>query len=140
MTLSILVEEGTISAETRSAARRGEIPPLLVCGVDLFVLPDSNDEIPDGASTWTMHDNPASQFLGPTYMHEIRFYEIIDLRSKNPPYHPYTDLDEVKQELKRRKARGASLLREEVESYCDVDSVYVRTPLSKEELADLLAA
>ena len=121
--------EGTISKEVQEMARRGEVYPYLVCGVDLYVNRDAAGR--DCAEIDESRQCPWDLSLFFTGRH----YRIVDLRNPGN-YSPCSSIDDVRDNLVRLNVQesGVNTLREPVFELEDGESAYVLTPLDDVEL------
>ncbi len=135
--------EGIVSSETIELARKGEIYPHLICGVDVYRTPEIAEE--DGVEIdrsrpyFSMTGEAKPHFLSPeTGMYfSGRYYRVINLLDLED-YDPHTTVSEVKERMKELKAKGAGFLTEKVLEVEDSDAAYVLTPLTDEEMSELM--
>ncbi|GEM_PF-6797587 len=125
--------EGIISRELIAKAERGEISPYVVCGVDVYKTPEAARE----------EDSNIDRQRPCVYAEEMffsdRHYRIIHLLDETEEeYDPRIDIGDIKNRLKQLKAKRIGFLNRDYLEEDDDEVLYVLTPLTHEEEAELL--
>ena len=125
-----IILEGLVSNEMREDAKEGTINPYAVCGVDVYRRPEIAEE--DGMG---IDESRVCKWADHLYF-SGRHYRIIHLLDSNE-YDTRSTIAELKGRLKELNARGAEFLRRSILEQCDVNTAYVLTRLSADELSEL---
>lgn len=123
--------EGVVSPGVKEAVERGELPPHIICGVDVYMTPESAAE--DGSVV----NESRPCIYNRTMFFSSRHYRIIAARD-GEDYRPCGTVEEIVLTAKKMGIRGAALLSQDVVEQDDGSAAYVLTPLDDIEMAVLM--
>ncbi len=135
-----IVIEGIIESEIVESAKKGEIYPHVICGVDLYRTKEAalEDEAKiDLSRPFPFEINSATGlYLTREMYFSNRHYRILHLLNQEE-YDPQTTIADVIDRMKELQAKGAGFVSKDVLEQEDVDTAYVLTPLDVTELKEL---